>query len=145
MRKFIGVGGLIVMLMFLGCGSSEQPAPGKQSSAPLSMQKNQSAAASQEDLARQKEKYSKEMSQKLDEFQQKMAELKKQAEASSAGARTKANEEFDKCNKESANIRTDLERLKDTSNETWNTIKIDADNAFVRLQKDYNDALDALK
>ncbi len=133
------------MLMVLGCGRSEQPASGKQSSAPLNMQKNQPAATSQEDLARQKEKYAREMSQKLGEFQQKMAALKKKAEASSAEARTKTNEEFDKCNKESANIKTDLERLKDTSNETWNTIKIDADNAFVRLQKDYDDALAALK
>ena len=85
------------------------------------------------------------MAQKLDEFKQKMAELKKQAEASSAAAKAKANEELDKYNQESAIIKIDLERLREASDETWNTIKIDTDKALVRLQKAYDDAVAALK
>ena len=96
-------------------------------------------------MAQQKEKYEKEMAQKLDEFKQKMAALKKQAEASSAAAKAKANDEFDKYNKESANIKIDLEKSKDASTETWHTIKIDTDKALVRLQKAYDDAAAALK
>ncbi len=145
MRKNIGVCGLILMLMFLGCGSSEEPAPGKQSSAQPSVQKNQPAGISQENPAQPKEKYEQEMAQKLDGFKQKMAELKKQAEASSAAAKAKANEEFDKYNQESANIKIDLERLREASDETWNTIKIYTDKALVRLQKAYDDAVAALK
>ena len=145
MKKIFGVCGLIIALMVLGCGSSEEPASGKQSSAPPSVQKNQPAGPSKENLAQQKEKYAKEMAQKLDEFKQKMAELKKKAEASSAEARAKANEEIDKYNKESANIKIDLERLRDASNETRNTIKTDTDKALVRLQKAYDDALAKLK
>ena len=145
MKKIFGVCGLIAVLMLLGCGSTEEPAPGKQSSSEPGVQKNQPAGISQENLARQKEKYEKEMAQKLDEFKQKMAELKKQAEASSAAAKAKANEELDKYNQESANIKIDLERLREASDETWNTIKIDTDKALVRLQKAYDDAVAALK
>ncbi len=109
---------------------------------PPSLQKKQPAGISKDNLAQQKEQYAKEMSQKLDEFKQKMVELKKKGESSSADAKAKANSEFEK---ESANIKTDLERLKEASNETWNTIKIETDKAFARLQKAYDDALAALK
>jgi hypothetical protein len=145
MKKIFGVCGVILILMFLGCGSSEEPASGKQSSSQPSLQKKQPAGISQENLAQQKEQYAKEMSQKLDEFKQKMADLKGKAESFSADAKAKANGEFEKYNQESANIKTDLERLKEASNETWNTIKIEADKALVRLQKAYDDAVAALK
>ena len=130
MKTIFGVCGLIAVMMVLGCGSTEEPAQGKQSGAQPGLQKNQPAGISKENLAQQKEKYAKEMAQKLDEFKQKMAALKKQAEASSAAAKAKANDEFDKYNKESANIEIDLEKLKDASIETWNSIKIDTDKAL---------------
>jgi hypothetical protein len=145
MKRIFWVCGLAVVLIFWGCGSSQEPAPGGQSSPQQGLSKKPAESASQQNLVQQKQKYEQEMAQKLAAFKQKMAELKQRAEASSAETKSKADHELQNLQKESANVEVNLDKLRKSAADDWSHMKLDLDQGFERMQKGYDDAVDSLK
>jgi hypothetical protein len=147
MKKILSLCGLALLLICWGCGSKEEPAPGNQPTTQEKMQKKltEGAQAAKDYLAQQKEKYGKNMDDKLAEFNKKISELKEKAAASSGEAKAKMDEQINNLSKESDSVKEKLGKVKDATAETWKNVEDDIDKSFEKLQKDYNDAKDSLK
>ena len=147
MKKILSLCGLALLLICWGCGTKEEPAPGNQPTTQEKMQKKltEGAQAAKDYLAQQKEKYGKNMEDKLAEFNKKISELKEKAAASSGEAKAKMQEQLDSLSKELDNTKQKLGEMKKSTSESWKDVKDGTDKAFEKLQKDYNDAKDSLK
>ena len=135
------------MLICWGCGTKEEPAPGNQPTTQEKMQKKltEGAQAAKDYLAQQKEKYGKNMEDKLAEFNKKISELKEKAAAFSGEAKAKMDEQIKNLSKESDSVKEKLSKVKDATAETWKNVEDGIDKTFEKLQKDYNDDKDSLK
>ena len=147
MKKILSLCGLALLLIYWGCGTKEEPAPGNQPTTQEKMQKKltEGAQAAKDYLAQQKEKYGKNMDDKLAEFNKKISELKEKAAASSGEAKAKMDEQINNLSKESDSVKEKLSKVKDATAETWKNVEDGIDKTFEKLQKDYNDAKDSLK
>ena len=147
MKKILSLCGLALLLICWGCGTKEEPAPGNQPTTQEKMQKKltEGAQAAKDYLAQQKEKYGKNMEDKLAEFNKKISELKEKAAAFSGEAKAKMDEQIKNLSKESDSVREKLSKVKDATAETWKNVEDGIDKIFEKLQKDYNDAKDSLK
>jgi hypothetical protein len=147
MKKMLSLCGLALLLICWGCGTKEEPAPGNQPTTQEKMQKKltEGAQAAKDYLAQQKEKYGKNMEDKLAEFNKKISELKEKAAAYSGEAKAKLDEQINNLSKESDSVKEKLGKVKDATAETWKNVEDDIDKSFEKLQKDYNDAKDSLK
>ena len=147
MKKILSLCGLALLLICWGCGTKEEPAPGNQPTTQEKMQKKltEGAQAAKDYLAQQKEKYGKNMDDKLAEFNKKISELKEKAAASSGEAKAKLDEQINNLSKESDSVKGKLSKVKDATAETWKNVEDGIDKTFEKLQKDYNDAKDSLK
>jgi len=147
MKKILSLYGLALLLICWGCGTKEEPAPGNQTTTQEKMQKKltEGAQAAKDYLAQQKEKYGKNMDDKLAEFNKKISELKEKAAASSGEAKAKMDEQINNLSTESDSVKEKLGKVKDATAETWKNVEDGIDKTFEKLQKDYNDAKDSLK
>ena len=147
MKKILSLCGLALLLICWGCGTKEEPAPGNQPTTQEKMQKKltEGAQAAKDYLAQQKEKYGKNMEDKLAEFNKKISELKEKAAAFSGEAKAKMDEQIKNLSKESDSVKEKLSKVKDATAETWKNVEDGIDKIFEKLQKDYNDAKDSLK
>ena len=135
-----GLLALSVMLSLAGCGK-EQKAVAASTNAPagnvdkLKEQARNAVTTTKDYLAQQKGRWQKSYSDKLSEFDKKLADLK----AKSSQARDKARSEWSKAlsqleqKKESA-ART-LEQFKAASADRWQELKTNAETAFADLEK----------
>ncbi|MDI6854095.1 MAG: hypothetical protein QME75_10900 [Deltaproteobacteria bacterium] len=160
MEKLIGISGLVLLLVFLGCGTREEPAekrPGSQQQ--YSAQPRPQAEQLQEQQVPEgrrvpeaqkgelslKEKYQKEAEERLADLDKKMGELKDRAASASARTRARINKALKNSDKLIENTKQKLGQLREASAETWENLKAEIDKAFDRLQKRYEEGKAALK
>src|SRR3974377_101571 len=98
----------------LGMWNQRRTSPGKQTyhSEKNAKETNGRSAGRQGLFGQQKEKYGKNMEDKLAEFNKKISELKEKAAASSGEAKAKMDEQIKNLSKESDSVKEKLGKVK---------------------------------
>jgi hypothetical protein len=137
--------GLVLLLIFAGCGANEESLKGQESASQAKMPPpTASGPAANEAVVQQKMKYKKITEEKLADLNQKMAELKSKATAVSGEEKAMINEQLDSLSKESDNIYRMLEKIKYASVDTWPILKAKITESFNKLKVDYDETAESL-
>jgi uncharacterized phage infection (PIP) family protein YhgE len=141
--------GLVVLC--LGCGSQEQP---KKTAAPketkqekkavtpqeVKQKVGEAAKTGQEYLAQQQAEYYKQAQEKLNDMNQKISDLRQQAEKQTGDLKKKLEEQTAALQKQVEETKSKLSAMKEASGDAWQKLKAGMDDAMKELQQSYKQA-----
>jgi TolA-binding protein len=134
---------LVCAVVLAGCGGEEQAT--KVTPEDVKEEAKEALQTATAFTAEQKEAYQKQIESTLEEYNQRMDELKTKAGALKGEARAKVNEQMEMLrNKREAAVQN-LEQLKAASGEAWGDLKTGMDQAMTELQQAYDQALSHFK
>ncbi len=133
-----------LVALCLGCGSQEQPQK-PVTSGEVKQKVGEAATTTKEYLAQQQAQYYKQAQEKLTDMNQKINELRQEAEKQTGEAKKKLEDQTASLQKQMDETKSKLGAMKESSSEAWQKMKSGLDNAMQDLQKAYNDAKSEMK
>jgi len=136
-----GVLALSVMLSLAGCENERRPVAAA-TNAPsgsvdkLKEQARNAVTTSKDYLAQQHDRWQKSYSDKLSEFDKRLADLKAK---SSDKARAEWNKALSQLEQKKESAAQKLEQLKNAGTDRWQEFRTNAETAFADLEKSFND------
>lgn len=93
----------------------------------------------------QKEQFERQVQGKLDEFEDKLAELKAEAEKMNTEARAGLNQEIEELRAKREALQDDLRKLRSESGKAWSDVRSGTQSAMEELEKAFDKAMSRFK
>jgi negative regulator of sigma E activity len=136
MKKVFVVCVLALSLVFVGYGFKAEAAKG--------MTKKQEVA-SQEKTITDKDTFVKQMEQKVADFEKNLLKLDEKAANATEDVKAKVNEQIVKLGEEVNNLKYKIEEVKAANDFEWQKLQNGVNQAYDKLQKNYEKAVGLLK
>ena len=141
---------LSVTLSVAGCGKEQKPVAALTnvtagSVDKLKEQARNAVTTTKDYLAQQKDRWQKRYSDKLSEFDHKLADLKAKSSQASDKARSEWNKALSQLEQKKESAAQKLEQLKNAGTNRWQELRTNAETAFADLEKSFNDTFSRLR
>ena len=133
-KSFLYMMAAMVVLTFVACGESEES--GTQS---IKEEAGEAVEDSKDYAAETKAEFTNQLKEQLDSLEEDIAALQARAQELSGEAKDTFQAQLDKLQDERAAVQSKLDELQQSSQDAWEEMKEEADQAWRNLKQQYQD------